>query len=257
MDKHVYLDVDMDFFVSPIENVSVDNVRLYYDRSCSTAAIDPVVQRLKKCGLVWQTEKISCFTNHKTSYTHWWISKKQGNILVHIDAHSDMYRNSHKDLRMLSNSDIGCYNYIWYGIRDGYLGEVYWVIPDSIKEFMELENAQRIVNKELIQEVYKDDRGLHIIMGCTIVTGEVKQIPVNVCTIDLLPMFNACCDKVTLATSPEFLPAAADELVYDYIQCFGASRDMAQNIFNQHKTMLNRTAEELQEAWDKINKKGL
>lgn len=255
MDKHVYLDIDMDYFVAPIENVSVDNVRLYHDRSCTAMPVEPVVRKLKECGLEWERAKISCFTNHKTSYTHWWISKKQDNILIHIDAHSDMYRNSQRDLRKLSNGDIGCYNYIWYAIRDGYVSEVYWIIPESIKGLMEQQNAAGIINKELIVDSFRDDGGLHIIMNCVLATGEAKQIPVHVCTIDMLPEFNAACDKVTLATSPEFIPAEADELVFEYIKGFGASKDVAYNIFNQHKAMLDKTPEELQEAWEKTGKK--
>lgn len=255
MDKHIYLDVDMDYFVAPIEKASVDNIRLYHDKSCETEAVAPLVKKLKERGLKWQGDKISCFTNHKTSYTHWWISKKMDNTLIHIDAHSDLYRNSNKDLRKLSNSELGCYNYIWYGIRDGYIGEVYWVIPENIREFMELQNAPKIINKEMILDAYKDEEGLHIIVECIIITGEIKHVLVHVCTIDMLEEFNAICAKVTLATSPEFIPSAADEMVFDFIQSFGGSKEMAQNIFNQHKAMLNKRPEELRAAWDKINKK--
>lgn len=256
MDKHIYLDVDMDYFVSPIEKVSVDNVRLYQDRSCETAETAALVKKLRAHGLSWGGDKISCFTNHKTSYTHWWITKKQDNILVHIDAHSDLYRNSYKDLRKLPNSEIGCYNYIWYGIRDGFIGAVYWVIPESISDMMELQNAPRIINEDLTSGVTRDEGGLHILMECIVVTGEVKQIPVHVCTVDMLPRLDAVCDKVTLATSPEFIPAAADELVYDYIDSFGAPKETAHNIYKQHKAMLEKTPEEIQEAWEKVNKKG-
>lgn len=255
MDKHVYLDIDMDYFIAPIEKVSVDNIRLYYDKTCSLLPVKPVVERLRDSGLIWQNEKISCFTNHKTSYTHWWISKKQDNILIHIDAHSDLYRNSHKDLRKLSNSEIGCYNYIWYGIRDGYVNEVYWVIPDSLKGLMEPCNASTIINKNLISEVYRNEGGLHIKMECIVASGETKHVPIHICTVDMLPELNTVCDKVTLATSPEFIPASADELVFEYLQCFGAGRDTALNLYNQHKSMIDKTPEEFEAAWDKINKK--
>ncbi|MDF2520601.1 MAG: hypothetical protein K0R84_1229 [Clostridia bacterium] len=254
MDKHIYLDVDMDYFVSPIVKVSVDNVRLYHNESSGVEAAAPAVKTLREHGLSWKAESISCFTNHKTSYTHWWISKKRDNILLHIDAHSDMYRNGSKDLRKLPNGNIQCYNYIWYGIRDEYIGEVYWVIPNSIKELMEPHRAPEIINKELISEVHRDDRGLHIIIECIVITGELKKVPVHVCTIDMLPHFDAVCHKVTLATSPEFVPASCDDFVFEFLLSFGGSKETAQNIYNQHKNMLDKTAEEIAAAWDKIGR---
>lgn len=255
MNKGIYLDIDMDFFVEPIEKVSVDNIRLYHDRPCTTFPVAPLVYKLQQKGINWDCRKISCFTNHKTSYTHWWITKKQDNVLIHIDAHSDLYRNSNKDLRLLHNGDLGCYNYIWYGIRDGYIGEVYWVIPDSLKYMLAIEKAGNIINESLIVKKAVDERGLYILMECIVITGAKKQIPVHVCTIDILPDFKGVCEKVTIATSPEFVPAAGDMLVFELLECFGASKDMAQNIYKQHRDMLNKTPQELQAAWNKIQGK--
>lgn len=254
MEKRIYLDIDMDFFIEPIEKESVDNIRLFHDRECRVFSVDTVVDKLKARGLNWQNSKVSCFTNHKISYTHWWISKKQDNLLIHIDAHSDLYRNSNKDLRLLHNGDIACYNYIWYGIRDGYIDEVYWVIPDSLKDLLDVEKADRIINSGLIASKAVDENGLHILMQCIVITGEVKEIPLHICTIDQLPEFKRVCDNVTIATSPEFVPAAGDELVFELLEGFGASKAAAQNIYNQHKDMLKKSSEELQEAWKKLEK---
>ena len=252
MEKRIYLDIDMDYFIEPIEKESVDNIRLFHDRECKVLSVDSVVNNLKAKGVNWQNSKVNCFTNHKISYTHWWISKKQYNLLIHIDAHSDLYRNSNQDLRLLHNGDIACYNYIWYGIRDGYIGEVYWIIPDSLKELQDVEKAGSIINNDLIITKTVDLNGMHILMQCTIITGEVKQIPIHICTLDQLPELIGVCENVTIATSPEFVPASGDELVFELLEAFGASKDMAQNIFRQHKDMLNKTTEELQEAWKKL-----
>jgi hypothetical protein len=246
--------VDMDFFVEPIERESVDNTRLYHDKECRIFPVKPLVDKLYHKGISWEKNKISCFTNHKTTYTHWWITKNQNNLLIHIDAHSDLYRNSSRDLRLLNNGDMGCYNYIWYGIRDCYINEVYWVIPDSLNELLDVEKVGSIINNSLIIEKTCNEKGLHIIMECIVTTGEVKQIPVHVCTMDMLPCFKGICNKVTIATSPEFVPAASDELVFELLECFGAPSEMAQNVYRQHKDMLNKTAEELKIAWDKIKK---
>jgi hypothetical protein len=254
MERRIYLDIDMDFFVEPIQKESVDNIRLFHDRECKVFSVNSVVDELKVRGVSWQNSKISCFTNHKTSYTHWWLTKKQDSILIHIDAHSDLYRNANKDLRLLHNGDIGCYNFIWYGIRDGFIGEVYWVIPDSLKELLHVKNAGNIINNSLIIDKAVDERGLHIRMECIVLTGVLKQITVHVCTIDQLPDFNRVCDHVTIATSPEFVPAACDELVLELLDAFGVSTVVSQNIYNQHKDMLKKTSEELKTAWEKIEK---
>ncbi|MDF2592310.1 MAG: hypothetical protein K0S75_1776 [Clostridia bacterium] len=254
MEKRIYLDIDMDYFVEPIEKESVDNIRLFHDKECEILSVNTVVEKLREQGLNWKNSKISCFTNHKTSYTHWWISKKQDNLLIHIDAHSDLYRNSNKDLRLLHNGDIACYNYIWYGIRDGYIGEVYWVIPDSLKDLLDVQKAENIINKELIAVKFVDEKGMHLQIQCINITGEIKQIPIHICTIDQLPGLEGVCDHVTIATSPEFVPAAADDLVFELIEGFGATKDAAQNIYNQHKNMLKRSPEELQAAWKKLEK---
>lgn len=256
MEKGIYLDIDMDFFVEPIEITSVDNIRLYHDRKSTALAVTPIVDKLREKGLSWDSSKVSCFTNHKVSYTHWWILKKSDNILIHIDAHSDMYRNSNQDLRKLHNGDIGCYNYIWYAIRDNYVGEVYWVIPDSLQEMLRQEAAARIINKNLIVDCTEDEKGLHIVMECIVITGELKRVPVHVCTVSQLPNFIGRCDKVTIATSPEFIPAASDELVFELLHAFDAPKDMAENIYRQHKSMLNKTPEELEQAWEKLKNKG-
>jgi hypothetical protein len=193
-------------------------------------------------------------TNQKKSDTRWGRKKKQDSILIHIDAHSDLYRNTNKDLRLLHNGDIGCYNFIWYGIRDGFIGEVYWVIPDSLKELLHVKNAGNIINNSLIIDKAVDERGLHIRMECIVITGVLKQMTVHICTIDQLPDFNRVCDNVTIATSPEFVPAACDELVFELLDAFSVSTVVSQNIYNQHKDMLKKTSEELKTAWEKIEK---
>lgn len=252
MERNIYLDIDMDFFVAPIQKASVDNVRLYYDAPCGLTAAEPAVRHLKEQGLRWTRDNISCFTNHKTSYIHWWMSKKQNQLLIHIDAHSDMYRNTKSDLRLLHNGDLGCHNYIWYGIRDGYIGEVIWVIPDSLSYLLQEEQAQGIINSALIREKYTDSKGLHILMECIVISGESKLIPVHICTLAQLRDMEGSCAKVTIATSPEFIPEEADEFIFELFDAFDVPEGTAQNIYKQHKEMLKRTEEEIKAAWNKL-----
>lgn len=252
MTKGIYLDIDMDYFVQPIQRASVDNLRLFHEADCTLLPAAPVIDRLKACGLSWDTKNIHCFTNHKKSYTYWWISKKQGNTVIHIDAHSDLYRNSGHDLRLLCNSQLGCYNYLWYAIRDGYTDEIYWVLPASLQHLISLEEAGRIVHPSIIEETCQDDEGLHIKMECIDITGTVRQILLHVCEISQLPYFGRSCEKVTIATSPEFIPAKADEMVFDLLDGFGVERTISLNVHKQHLDMLNVTPEALEAARKKL-----
>ncbi len=252
MERNIYLDIDMDFFVAPIQRASVDNVRLYQDVPCSLLPAEPAVSHLRQQGLRWTADKISCFTNHKTSYIHWWMSKKQNQLLIHIDAHSDMYRNSERDLRLLHNGNMGCHNYIWYGIRDEYINEVIWVIPDSLSHLLQENQAESIIHNALIKEKHVDSKGLHILMECIVISGETKLIPVRVCTLAQLTDIEGTCAKITIATSPEFIPEEADEFVFELFDAFGVPVSTAENIYKQHKEMLKRTEEEINEAWDKL-----
>ncbi len=237
MNKAVYLDIDMDFFVEPIQKESVDNLRLFFDEACLLLPTAPVMERLKACGLTWEARNVHCFTNHKKSYTYWWMTKNQGRTVIHIDAHSDLYRNSSRDLRQLPNSELGCYNYLWYAIRDGYVDEVYWVLPDSLDCLVSQDKASRIIHASLIQETSLDDKGLHIQMQCIDITGYARHVLLHVCQLHQLPYFGKTCDKVTIATSPEFIPAKADALIFELCDGFGVDRSVAHNIYQQHQDM--------------------
>lgn len=250
----IYLDIDMDYFVEPIELVSVDNVRVYWDKPCTLLPVGPLFQQLEESGLRWDRGNVHYFTNHKKSYTYWWMSKNKNNTVIHIDAHSDLYRNSNKDLRLLPNGELRCYNYLWYAIRDGYVDEIYWVLPTSLKHLMNEESAGLIVNKALIRECSRDEYGLHINFDCIDISGTEKSIRLHVCELAMLPKFNRTCDKVTIATSPEFIPERADCLIGELFKGFGADESAIGNINRQHKALLDIPGEELRAAKRKIGK---
>ena len=248
MKKKIYLDIDMDYFVLPIERSSVDNLRPYAAEECSVSPVKPVFDKLAESRLTWDTAKVHGFTNHMKSYTYWWMQKKIGCSIIHIDAHSDLYRNSKADLRMLSNGEIRCYNYLWYGLRDGYVDEVFWVIPEDLQELLMESRAGEIINQALIEETYMEGGALNIIFRCIDINGVLKSIRLCVCTLDKLPAFheskyNREIERVTIATSPEFIPEKADELIYDLLGGFGLDKDKCDNLYKQHKAMIKNTAD--------------
>ena len=248
MKRGYYLDIDMDYFVQPIQKAAVDNIRIFKDYACTTEPATPVIDRLAEAGLRWDKKNVHCFTNHKKSYTYWWMDKQKGYTVIHLDAHSDLYRNSEKDLRLLPNSEIGCYNYLWYAIRDGYTDEIYWVVPHSLKHMTSSSCAGEIINESLITGVREDEIGLHIYFRCIDLEGMEKEIVLHVCLVEDLPVIAAECKRVTIATSPEFIPSGADELVFELLECFGADDSLRQNVYRQHKDMLAKPEEEVEKA---------
>lgn len=252
MKKGYYLDIDMDYFVEPVQKAAVDNIRVFKDEECTTLSVAPVVEGLLKSGLSWDKKDIHCFTNHKKSYTYWWMDKQEGYTVIHLDAHSDLYRNAERDLRLLPNSGIGCYNYLWYALRDGYIDEIYWVIPETMKHIISDGCADDIINKSMITNSWADETGLHISFCYIDIRGMEKEGMLHVCTVENLPHFDARCKKVTIATSPEFIPEKADELVFELFECFGADDTMKHNIYSQHKDMLAKPLKEVEEAKRRI-----
>ena len=243
MSKKIYLDIDMDYFVSPIEKTSIDNLRPYAAGQCSVLPIKPVFDRLSDLNLKWDIKKVHGFTNHMKSYTYWWMHKQMGCSVIHIDAHSDLYRNSQVDLRQLPNGKLACYNYLWYGLRDGYIDEVFWVIPDELESLLSESRAGEIINKALIEKCDLEEGVLNIIFKCVDISGVQKSIRLCVCTLDRLPPFDEAkycrsIERVTIATSPEFIPEQADELIYDLLGGFGLDKELCDNVYRQHKKML-------------------
>lgn len=255
MRKGYYLDIDMDYFVQPIQRSAVDNIRIFKADACETLPVSPVADRLARSGLSWDKKDVHCFTNHKKSYTYWWMDKQEGYTVIHIDAHSDLYRNGEKDLRLLPNSELGCYNYLWYAIRDGYIDEIYWVVPEAIEDIIDSGRAGEIINASLITGIREDEAGLHINFCCIDIRGLEKEIQLHVCLAENLPSFDAKCKRVTIATSPEFIPERADELVFELLECFGAGDDLKHNIYKQHKDMLLKPEAEVEEALIRLGMK--
>lgn len=245
--RKILLDIDMDYFVSPIQKVSFDNIRLYYDSECLITPVNHLSDNLKNKKIIWKNN-IHCFTNHKKSYTYWWIDKPQNAMVIHIDAHSDLYRNTSCDLRRLPNNNIQCYNYLWYAIRDCYVNEIFWIIPSEISNIIDIDYAKNIININLIKQVFLNNQVLTIIFECICINNERKTITLHVCTIDNMPLYNITCDFVTIATSPEFIPQAADNLIFELFNEFSVDFCVCQNIYNQHKDLLNKKKEEIESA---------
>lgn len=230
----VYVDIDLDYLIKPVRTKSINNVRLYRNEKCETGDLDAFIDALREKGLLNVKEK-KFFTNHRKSYTYWWIKKLTGMTLIHIDAHSDLYRNRSSNLNALRDTDMSCDDYIWYAIRDGFIEKIYWVIPEGLYDLSDGSLPERFIQREMTESTSYSDGVLNIKFKVITRFGE-KVIDYTVTTIEKLPVLMGC-ELLTAATSPEFIPLAADKLIKDALEKLGADGETVERIMKQHFEM--------------------
>ena len=267
----ILLDFDMDFFVRPIHKEARDNHRDYLNEPTQLQPMEDFFKMLESKNLRWEQEDVKLFTNHKKSYTFWWTRKYKDCTLIHIDAHSDFYRPKGRDLMSMGNHEITCYNFIWYAVRDGYVNNIYWVIPEDHELMVRLEKfiALAMTNSlplplsiDFSPDLSNDNplltEAIHIIrqtidprMPCrgTLSNSTISlDCPVNtvngelllkiiICTAKELPKFSESIQLVTAATSPEFISAEADQMIPEFCHWIKASEALCTNIKMQHEDM--------------------
>lgn len=240
----ILLDFDMDFFTKPIILESSDNTRPLGIQNPEWVSPEAFFRELSKKGLHWSTEDVQIFTNHKKSYTLWWTRKFRDYTLIHVDAHSDLYRPIGRNLLAMGNGDITCYNYVWYGIRDNFVNEIYWVIPADhpidrfmadyeINEMSENELLKKIIDPKMVDRFSCRNGVASIHTKVVTRTGE-KEILIKVLKVEDLPVFSEPVAMVTGATSPEFMAEECDELIWTFSQQLKAKPGAAENIYRQH-----------------------
>jgi hypothetical protein len=236
MKRPIYLDIDMDYFVKPVFKYSVNGMRLYKNEECLLDDVGIFFEKLND-KISMPVEK-HIFTNHKKSYIYWWMKKLKNCILVHIDAHSDLYRNKQKDLRFISDIDMNCDDYLWFALRDDFIDEIYWVCPEDTIYLSDRNSAMNIIgpgmvnNMELVGDIVNID--FEVINR----SGTEKKIKLHVLTIDNLPELKNSTAMLTMATSPEFVPSAADKLIGEINTYLNFSADNIEYVKRMHENML-------------------
>lgn len=231
---NAYLDIDLDYFVKPVKKEGINNVRLYKDEYGEVSGVENTIKILEKKGLLNPYEK-KFFTNHRKSYTYWWIKKLENITLIHIDAHSDMYRNKSMDLNFLRDTDMNCDDYIWYAIRDGFISSIYWIPPNGLYDLSQEKIAEKFIPKEILKDYYYEDEILNILLKVNTRKG-MKIVDYKITTIDNLPKFDGC-NLMTVATSPEFTPEITDKYIFDALKLLGAGDEDVKRIEKIHKDM--------------------
>ena len=230
----IYVDIDLDFLVKPIKQKGINNTRKYKGEDCSVSNVDDFISKLNNLGLLNAKQK-KFFTNHKKSYTYWWINRSLNNTVIHIDAHSDLYRNKQRDLTLLRDTDMNCDDYIWYALRDGFIDKIYWVIPEDSYDLSDENVLKKFVPADVLVEMDKKEKQVDYLMEVITRQG-IKRIEYSVLHLDCLLTFENI-DLLTVATSPEFYSNKADEHIFKALRLLGASDDEIKRIMQFHQEM--------------------
>lgn len=230
----IYLDIDLDYIVKPVEIKSINGIRSYAGNDCSVGGFEILMERLKSLGLDKALDK-KFFTSHRKSYTYWWIKKRMDMTLIHIDAHSDLYRNRSYDITGLKDTDMGCDDYIWYALRDGFISRLYWIVPEGLLDFKNKELHRKFISDEMLIDFKNYDDKLEMTFKVLTRIGE-KKIPYTICTADKLCIREKP-ELMTVATSPEFVPLKADESIFSALKELGASYSDVERITKMHTEM--------------------
>ena len=157
------------------------------------------------------SKDIVCIEDHHQAYYVW---KKRGLkdlCLVHLDAHMDFAFQEIKDpvdvlkharsiaevrtqverllffrkLGFKENTLVTIGNYIFHAMREGIVGEFYWVVPGTRFEFRE--NA-RIIQK-IVRDVKRQDPFASRKVSCAhnFVKTTLYGKPFSICSLDSLP----------------------------------------------------------------------
>jgi tetratricopeptide (TPR) repeat protein len=131
--------------------------------------------------------------NHDEALLIWRNSGCAGRILIHVDAHHDMWW-------VAPGQTVTIANFISPALRDGMLREIYWVIPD--RSWESAENRRQILHHLYrIQEDFPD-RSESIEIRHDRISTALLGKPLHICSVDGLPKFG---EEVLLDLDVDYL----------------------------------------------------
>ncbi|SHK27633.1 hypothetical protein [Desulforamulus aeronauticus] len=230
----LYLDIDLDYFVSPIIKQSVSNHRPTAYQPVQIGEPLDLFHLLQQRGISLGDRRY-LFINHMQSHLRWWLHGKKNNVVIHIDAHSDLYGHSHLDLSNLPM--LGCQNYLWHSIREGLVGEIYWVLPENAVDITDPAILYSMFTPSQVGKIQVRDHILHAELNCVLPGERPKVIPYHLLKAKDLPVFREPAEIVTVASSPEFIPRQADQLIYTVGRLVGLDDNLLGKVMGQHQEM--------------------
>ena len=133
------------------------------------------------CGPLLEADRIFKFENHDAAYYLWRDGRVSERILLHIDAHHDMYAPWRNDDRYITIA-----NYILPALQENLVREVVWVVPDETWESRAGRNDVHRTIKTLRENGIAGSM-FHELQ--THISTTVLDKPLTVCSISQLPTF--------------------------------------------------------------------
>lgn len=126
-------------------------------------------------------QQVHLMENHDQAYHLWRDAAFDNRILIHIDAHHDMWWFD-------DNRSLTIANFVCLALREHVVREVYWVVPDGTWETQEGRKAVAAHLKKILKTYPGKPAGTHTehhrirtsVLGC----------PLVVCSLDTLPSFS-------------------------------------------------------------------
>jgi tetratricopeptide (TPR) repeat protein len=147
-------------------------------------ALDPGVHRDNVNGII-ANGPVHCMEEHDGAYAVWHDAGVKGRVLVHIDAHHDLYGRWFDKKQPGKRLPINRANFIYAALAEGLVREVIWVVPD---ETWATSAGQGDIVKELRRMIPASPATKPWIdIGPDRITGSALGCPVQVCTVENLP----------------------------------------------------------------------
>ncbi len=188
------------------------NCLLYMGVVCFAAthslslASDPIRGRL----IGTETVDALLTEDNSDAFIAWRREKVKHRTIVHIDSHIDLEWVSDSDLRRIFDSKtaeqlkqlqlnplhpeeralkpLRIMNYLYPAIKEGMVGELYWVPPDSLLSGESVLDRMKNHVVETLAKLYIDDlRSFRL--GKGVIKGRVYGIPLTICKLSDLPRF--------------------------------------------------------------------
>lgn len=118
--------------------------------------------------------------DHHLAYKQWVKRKFHNKIIVHIDAHLD-YQPADKN-----NMNLG--NFLYFAAKDKIFKKMYWVVPGTVKELKnDVFEIVKILKNIQRYNIYKNQKHKKITFYKGIISTNIDDIRIHICTIDTLP----------------------------------------------------------------------
>jgi tetratricopeptide (TPR) repeat protein len=122
--------------------------------------------------------RVVLMENHDEAYFVWRDAGTKDRILVHVDAHHDMWW-------IAENSSITIANFICPALREKMVREVFWVVPDQTWDLPRSRKSLFLHLMEITKSYPDSTKAIEV--GKKSVSAVVLGKPLTICSVDELP----------------------------------------------------------------------